>query len=75
MPFNLETFRNNIFEFNEFKVGNTYYLYTLDINYRVHGSLIKFKLNSYHEKDELAIYLYNKICKRIYKPDGTQRNL
>ena len=40
------------------------------IKSRIHGYLIKFKLKSYINKEELAVSLFHKISKTIYNSDA-----
>lgn len=70
--FNLETFKKSLFSNKSIQIGVSYYLYVLDVNYKVHGTLIKFKFANFKEKDELVVNLYNKVYKRIYNSKGNQ---
>ena len=70
--FNLETFKKSIISNKSLQIGVSYYIYVLDVNYKMHGPLIKFKFENFKEKDELVVNLYNKVYKRIYNSKGNQ---
>lgn len=72
VPLSIETFKKSILDSKRLHPGVTYYLYVLDTNFKVHGSLIKFKVENYSENDELIIDLYEKVHKRIYNLKGNQ---